>query len=642
MAVFTQRMTAVARAADGSAARTVGGERRLLQRQRRSFCGRNRSDGQTERIDWRCRDVNGDSCSIEIVCASTSRRDMRLRSTSAASASSSQRESEQSSPSSLSMGERFGNKEIHFSRPFARFDGQVIDSQDDSQLKQILESLRTIIDPDLDADIVTCGFVHDVVIEMLDAMDKPQDLNLKQDDVKNVNAYVVSLSLVLTTPACPIKEHFIQSSQQVLLALPWIEQANVSVSASASLKPIESTILESQSSTSLRYVKHIVAVSSCKGGVGKSTVAVNLAYSLQMMGARVGVFDADVYGPSLPTMTSPEQSVLAMDEETKAITPTEYAGVKLVSFGFAGQGAAIMRGPMVSGLVQQLLLTTEWGELDYLVIDMPPGTGDVQLTVCQDIPLSCAVIVTTPQKLSFIDVAKGIRMFSRLRVPCVAVVENMKYFSLGNDNQIVLNESHGVGDDVDASEKNTKGSSSKVYPFGRDSCGTRIANDFNIPHMYELPIDERISTCGDGGIPFVNREPNSDVADIFQNLGVSVVRECAKLSKQRPTVFFNNENYTITVTNLEKFKTFAVLTSTVREADRSSSAIDEWTGLPSVQQSNTSGEQEFCKIADIGVVGNYAIQITYEDGLNQVLPFEKLIILERVYTVDAAQTVPTT
>lgn len=153
------------------------------------------------------------------------------------------------------------------------------------------------------------------------------------------------------------------------------------------------------------------------------------------MGAKVGIFDADVYGPSLPTMISPEIRVLQMDPETKQITPVEYEGVKGVSFGFAQQGAAaIMRGPMVSGLIEQLLLTTDWGELDYLVVDFPPGTGDIQLTLCQSIGFTCAVVVTTPQNLAFVDVAKGIRMFARMEVPCVAISENMSYFD-GDDGK---------------------------------------------------------------------------------------------------------------------------------------------------------------------------------------------------------------
>ncbi|KAK9749757.1 hypothetical protein RND81_02G148100 [Saponaria officinalis] len=204
---------------------------------------------------------------------------------------------------------------------------------------------------------------------------------------------------------------FEQKANEVVSVLPWVKKVNVTMSAQQA-RPIFAGDLPK----GLQTISNIIAVSSCKGGVGKSTVAVNLAYTLAGMGARVGIFDADVYGPSLPTMVSPDNRLLEMNPETRTIIPTEYLGVKLILFGFSGQGRAIMRGPMVSGVIDQLLTTTEWGELDYLVIDMPPGTGDIQLTLCQVVPLTAAVIVTTPQKLAFIDVAKGVRMFSKLKV----------------------------------------------------------------------------------------------------------------------------------------------------------------------------------------------------------------------------------
>ncbi|KAL5973016.1 hypothetical protein ACLOJK_039823 [Asimina triloba] len=269
--------------------------------------------------------------------------------------------------------------------------------------KDVLKALSQIIDPDFGTDIVSCGFVKDLHI----------DETLGE----------VSFRLELTTPACPIKDMFEQQANEVVAALPWVSKVNVTMSAQPA-RPI----FAGQLPRGLQTISNIVAVSSCKGGVGKSTVAVNLAYTLAGMGARVGIFDADVYGPSLPTMVSPEnrdlEAATFQNPEKRTILPTEYLGVKLVSFGFAGQGRAIMRGPMVSGVINQLLTTTEWypfrfcsemGELDYLVIDMPPGTGDIQLTLCQVVPLTAAVIVTTPQKLAFIDVAKGVRMFSKLK-----------------------------------------------------------------------------------------------------------------------------------------------------------------------------------------------------------------------------------
>ncbi|KAK9862485.1 hypothetical protein WJX84_007765 [Apatococcus fuscideae] len=270
----------------------------------------------------------------------------------------------------------------------------------------ILTALRRIIDPDLGKDVVDCGFVRDLRIDH--------------------ESGGVDFTLRLTTPACPIKEDFRQKAEEYVGEIEWVRRVGVKMDAD----PPQPLTPDDGRSQGLSKVAHIIAVSSCKGGVGKSTTAVNLAYTLAQMGAKVGIFDADVYGPSLPTMVSPELRVLKMNPETRTIEPLVYEGVKAVSFGFAGQGSAIMRGPMVSGVVQQLLTTTEW---------------DRGLLSCRD--------RNDPQKLAFLDVAKGIRMFARLAVPCVAVVENMAYFD---------------------------GDGKRYYPFGKGS-GERIVRDFGLP-----------------------------------------------------------------------------------------------------------------------------------------------------------------
>ncbi|KIZ01501.1 putative Protein mrp like protein, partial [Monoraphidium neglectum] len=235
---------------------------------------------------------------------------------------------------------------------------------------QVLSQLRRIIDPDFGEDIVACGFVKDMAID--------------------ADSGAVAFKLELTTPACPVKDQFKREATQYVQELPWVTSVDVTITSQPN-KPLLAA--DTGRPGGLRDVRHIIAVSSCKGGVGKSTTS-------------VGIFDADVYGPSLPTMVSPELRILRMDPETRAITPTDYEGVKLVSFGFAGQGSAIMRGAMVSGLITQMLTTSEWGDLDYLILDFPPGTGDIQLTLCQTVAITAAVIVTTPQKLAFVDVAK--------------------------------------------------------------------------------------------------------------------------------------------------------------------------------------------------------------------------------------------
>ncbi|KAK1265721.1 Cytosolic Fe-S cluster assembly factor NBP35 [Acorus gramineus] len=442
----------------------------------------------------------------------------------------------------------------------------------DGAEKDVLSALSQIIDPDFGTDIVSCGFVKDLHVEEF--------------------LGEVSFRLELTTPACPIKDMFEQRANEVVAMLPWVKKVNVKMSAQPA-KPV----FAGQLPKGLQTISNIIAVSSCKGGVGKSTIAVNLAYTLAGMGAKVGIFDADVYGPSLPTMVSPENQLLEMNPETRTIIPTEYLGVKLISFGFAGQGRAIMRGPMVSGVIDQLLTTTEWGELDYLVIDMPPGTGDIQLTLCQVVPLTAAVIVTTPQKLAFIDVAKGVRMFSKLKVPCVAVVENMCHF--------------------DADGK-------RYYPF--DS--VQVVQQFGIPHLFDLPIRPNLSASGDSGMPEVVADPQGEVAKTFQDLGVCVVQQCAKIRQQVSTaVTYDKSIRAIRVKVPASDEEFLLHPATVRRNDRSAQSVDEWTGEQKLQYSDIPEDIE---PEEIWPMGNYAVSITWPDGFSQIAPYDQLESIERL------------
>ncbi|KAL0038142.1 hypothetical protein WJX79_004577 [Trebouxia sp. C0005] len=422
-----------------------------------------------------------------------------------------------------------------------------------SKEAEVLQALSQIIDPDFGMDIVQCGFV--------------KDLNINQQSGH------VRFRLELTTPACPIKDEFERKAHSVVMALSWVQQVDVKMDA-VPPRPIHS---EQDRPQGLRNVAHVIAVSSCKGGVGKSTTAVNLAYTLAQMGARVGILDADIYGPSLPTM---------------------FEGVKVVSFGFAGQGSAIMRGPMVSGVVTQLLTTTDWGELDYLVVDFPPGTGDIQLTLCQSVAFSAAVIVTTPQKLAFIDVAKGIRMFARLAVPCVAVVENMSYF-----------EVDGV----------------RHLPFGAGS-GDRIVRDFGLPNLIRFPIVADLSAAGDGGRPLVVADPMGAVAQQFMTLGAAVVQEVAKLKlNPRNSVRYDAERHALVI-DLEG-RNFLLDPAHVRRNDTSAASINEWTGEKLNRSDNISDDIQPDTIAPLG---NYAVQILWQDGFNQVAPFDLLDSLEQL------------
>jgi len=527
---------------------------------------------------------------------------------------------------------------------------------------EVLDALRRVIDPDFGADVVACGFVK----------------RLRADRASGA----VSFELELTTPACPVKEQFRREAQQHVGALAWVTGVEVRITAQAQRQGGGANSNGGNSSNSnssdngadasnvsgrpggLRAVRHIVAVSSCKGGVGKSTTAVNLAYTLAQMGAKVGILDADVYGPSLPTMVSPDPPILRVDPETRALSPCDYLGVKLVSFGFAGQGSAIMRGAMVSGLVQQLLTTAEWGELDYLIIDFPPGTGDVQLTLCQACAITAAVVVTTPQKLAFVDVAKGVRMFARLAVPCAAVVENMAYFD-GDDGK-------------------------RYRPFGGGASGARVQRDFGIPHLVSMPIAPELSASGDGGVPLVVSDPTGGAAARYMELGAAVVREIARATADvggaaggggggaRSGVSFDADRGLVRVavppsaaralgmvssssppgggggggqgeggspgaaaaaasvaatsddssggsaSNSGSGQPFWLEPAVVRASDASASALDEWTGAPRPSAAVADDGSPGPLPASIVPLGNYAVQISWDDGFNQVAPYEIL------------------
>src|SRR2546421_10169234 len=246
-------------------------------------------------------------------------------------------------------------------------------------------------------------------------------------------------------------------------------------------------------------VKNVVAVASGKGGVGKSTVATNLALALQLQGRRVGLLDADIYGPSIPIMMGINE---VFDPNTTAF-PLERYGLKLMSMGFwvKPETAMIWRGPMVHKYLTVFLTQIPWGELDYLIIDLPPGTGDAQLTLTQTAPLSGAIIVTTPQDVSLIDARKGLEMFRQVRVPVLGIIENMSYF---------------IGED------------GKRYEIFRHGGGQKLADEAHVPFLGELPIDPRVAECGDAGEPIVHKYPDSPVAKAYLALATSVTGELQK------------------------------------------------------------------------------------------------------------------
>lgn len=335
--------------------------------------------------------------------------------------------------------------------------------------ESILGALKSVIDPDLHKDIVTLGFIK----------------NIRICDGK------IALDLELTTPACPVKEQLKEQCIALLKKLDGVEK--VTVHLTAQVRSSQHTTIKS-----IAGVKNMIAVASGKGGVGKSTVACNLALALAQTGAKVALLDADIYGPSIPTMLNITERPVVSEN---MLLPVEKYGLKIISMGMLtdSDSPVIWRGPMLASVLQQFLTQVDWGETDYLIIDLPPGTGDVQLTLCQQAPLSGAIIVTTPQDVSLIDARKGLKMFQHVNVPILGIVENMSYFI------------------CDQCEK-------KHFIF-RQGGGAKTATELNVPLLAELPIDSRVAEGGDTGMPTVISAANSPIGTSFQKLAGTVAAQ---------------------------------------------------------------------------------------------------------------------
>ena len=339
--------------------------------------------------------------------------------------------------------------------------------------KQIIKALSKVDDPDLKKDLISLNMIKNI----------------------SIDNNVVSFEIVLTTPACPLKEQIKKDCLNELNKINNNLKYNIIFS---------SNVVPFDKKTMIKNIKNIIAISSGKGGVGKSTIASNLAVGLGNMGAKTGLIDADIFGPSIPTMFNceNEQPTIKKSKEKNIIVPIEQYGIKLLSMGLLipNNKAVVWRGPMASSAMKQLILDVEWGELDYLIVDLPPGTSDIHITLSQSFPVTGTVIISTPQKVATNDAEKAISMYNQeqTNIPIIGLIENMSYFIDDNDK--------------------------KNYLFGKDG-GKTLCNKFSIDFIGQIPIDKRISDGSDLGYPIILKE--NKISDIFKTLSQNIARKIA-------------------------------------------------------------------------------------------------------------------
>lgn len=427
----------------------------------------------------------------------------------------------------------------------------------------ILKKLSLIIDPDLHKDIVSLGFVQ----------------NLK------ISGGEVAFDIALTTPACPVKDEFKTQAETLVKQLPGVATVNVTMTS----LPAKTAHIQQNFQSTLKNVKSIIAVSSCKGGVGKSTMAAYLALELARRGFKVGLVDADIHGPSVPSLFNFQNTDIFTNAE-KQLIPIEKFGMKVMSFGFLlGDAPAVMRGPMVTRYVQQILHGTAWGELDYLFIDMPPGTGDVQLTITQSVRLSGAVIVTTRQTLSLVDVARGILMFEKTDVPILGIIENMSYFVCDNCDK-------------------------KHFIFG-GSASQSLQEKFGLAILAEVPLLAQFTARIETAV--TNEFITTAVDNMIRSLGKSLME-----GKITPQIRFDER---FTYLSWPDGKQSKVSNRDLRLSCRCALCVNEMTGEQILKEQNIRPD---IAPKSITPLGNYAVGIDWNDGHSSgIYPYRTILEL---------------
>lgn len=343
---------------------------------------------------------------------------------------------------------------------------------------RVLAALCTVIDPELGKDLVSLGMVKDIIVQ----------------DGR------VEFTLELTSAACPLRSQLTEQARQAVLKVHGIKEVQVNVASRPAGNP-------TAQGNGHRRLGAVIAVASGKGGVGKSTVSVNLALALAETGARVGLIDADIYGPNIPIMMGVRDAPGPSPEGQ--IVPVSKYGVKLISIGFfvPRDAPVIWRGPLVASAIQQFLSEVDWGELDYTIVDLPPGTGDVALTLAHSIPLAGAIIVTTPQDVALEDATRGLLLFQKLGVPVLGIVENMSFF----------NCPHCQG---------------RTEIFGHGGA-ERTSRKLAVPFLGQIPLDGRIRECGDAGEPVVRADSDGPQAEAFRKIARAIA--CVEPTRQAET-----------------------------------------------------------------------------------------------------------